>query len=469
MISGFLSWVPGPWMDEGATLVSAQRSWPSLLMLLDQVDAVHGLYYAVMHLWFELVGASPLTLRAPSAIAVGVATGLLVRLGQRLVDRRAGILAALSFLLLPAVTWMGGEGRSVAMATAAATLVMTLFIEAVERQRTAWWIGYALSLLLSLTVSLLTALLFVVLPLALFVGRASRRQWVAFVTSSLGAGVASVPLLLKVVSQQRQVSWVGEPSIKGLLAYPREVWFPNPGSDLYVVLAWLVLLTGVTWFLLAARRDGWRTPCSLGRRGVVVLLLGWLLLPPLLVTAWALIGTNLYVPRYLMPSAPGLALVIGVGLSAARPRWLAVMALLTQVAILTPPWIDQRHETAKAPTSLVAETVSVLIRPGDAVLFVNGGKHGWTRVARYAYPDAFGTASDLTLGVPADESTMVAETTVLLREVPERLAGVDRVVAIVADEPHERGLADLAALAQSGFVKTDSVAVDQWSIEVFER
>ena len=49
------AWVPGPWLDEGATILSASRSWPSLAEMLGNIDAVHGLYYGIMHLWFDLV------------------------------------------------------------------------------------------------------------------------------------------------------------------------------------------------------------------------------------------------------------------------------------------------------------------------------------------------------------------------------------------------------------------------------
>ncbi len=52
LFTGFRSGVPGPWLDEGATILSAQRPWSSLLEMLGNIDAVHGLYYVMMHLWW---------------------------------------------------------------------------------------------------------------------------------------------------------------------------------------------------------------------------------------------------------------------------------------------------------------------------------------------------------------------------------------------------------------------------------
>ncbi|GAA4349348.1 hypothetical protein [Microbacterium rhizosphaerae] len=51
--------------------MSAQRSLPSLL---GNLDAVHGRYYAGLHVWGWMFGVSPFAVRLPSAIAVGLAT-----------------------------------------------------------------------------------------------------------------------------------------------------------------------------------------------------------------------------------------------------------------------------------------------------------------------------------------------------------------------------------------------------------
>src|SRR6201991_4245674 len=63
---------PSFWYDEAATIsASYSRSLGQLWQMLNNVDAVHGLYYLLMHGWFQLFGASEFWSRAPSGLAVG--------------------------------------------------------------------------------------------------------------------------------------------------------------------------------------------------------------------------------------------------------------------------------------------------------------------------------------------------------------------------------------------------------------
>jgi len=72
--------------DETATWSAAARSWPGLGRLLTRQDAVYGVYDAVMHLWLDAGGSSPVALRAPSAVAAIGCVALTSRLAFR--DRR---------------------------------------------------------------------------------------------------------------------------------------------------------------------------------------------------------------------------------------------------------------------------------------------------------------------------------------------------------------------------------------------
>src|SRR6187402_172460 len=95
------AWVPSLWFDEVATVSATTRTWGQLAQMLGNVDLVHGLYYAVIKVWFSVVGYSPIALRIPSAVAVGLAAALLVILVRKYGSRRLSILAGLVFLLLP--------------------------------------------------------------------------------------------------------------------------------------------------------------------------------------------------------------------------------------------------------------------------------------------------------------------------------------------------------------------------------
>ena len=176
--------------------------------LLGGVDAVHGLYYGLMHLWIQAFGASPFSVRLPSAIACGLAAAGVYVLGRRLAGSAAGRFAALVFLVLPGVAWMAADARSGGFVTATTVWCAVLLLDAIERGR--WrWIGYAVLLTLSILLFVQTAVL--VLAHAITVawvrpGWRVARWWAVAVAVP---GVALVPFALVTLSQRAQVDWIG--------------------------------------------------------------------------------------------------------------------------------------------------------------------------------------------------------------------------------------------------------------------
>ncbi|MGB4138059.1 MAG: hypothetical protein WA971_15955, partial [Microbacterium sp.] len=112
--------IPSYWGDEAASVMSAQRPWSSLLAELGTVDAVHGMYYALLHLWIDAFGPSEWATRALSAIGIGLLAAGVVVLGTRWVDRRTGILAGVLVVLVPRAALLAVETRGYAIAAAAA-------------------------------------------------------------------------------------------------------------------------------------------------------------------------------------------------------------------------------------------------------------------------------------------------------------------------------------------------------------
>ncbi|MFT2691059.1 hypothetical protein [Clavibacter zhangzhiyongii] len=90
--------------------MSATRDWDGLLRMLSTVDAVHGLYYALMHVWFDLVGYSPTSLRFPSAVFVGLAAAGVVLLTRTVSTRATGVVAGIAFVAIPRVGLDGHGG-----------------------------------------------------------------------------------------------------------------------------------------------------------------------------------------------------------------------------------------------------------------------------------------------------------------------------------------------------------------------
>lgn len=474
------SGVPGLWRDEVATLVMASRPLDELWRSLGSIDAVHGAYYLTIKAWLSMIGlGSPASLRLPSAICVGVAAALVVALGRRLASLWAGVLAGLIFLALPRVTWMGAEARSAALATALIALGVLAWIVALARSSVSrhkgealCWAAFALAAGASVTVFIYSALALLALPLAMLVDRAPRRAWIWFLgAAGLGALVAA-PVLLRVPAQQGQVGWIQRPTLEALAELPRDVWFP--GDDYLIVVAWLVVGMAVTglWLALgkAARTDPAGAREGLGAVGSGVLLLGWTLLPVVMLVGYSFVGTPMYVARYLAITAPGLALSLGMGLAGVRPRWAGAMATLLIVALGAQPWWQSRQVDSKSPTYSVASYVGQQSTTSAAVLFETlGPTGGSTRIAQLAYPEDFAGLPDLNLG-PGPAANRIWASEVPLSSVPTRLDGIRRVWVVGYVRPLAAARADIATLRSHGFrPKSTKSFTSGWVVVLYER
>ena len=101
---------PSFWYDEAATIsASYSRSLGQLWHMLSNVDAVHGLYYVLMHGWFQIFPPTEFWSRAPSGLAVGGAAAGLVVLGKQFSSRTVAVASGLVCAILPRSTWQASK------------------------------------------------------------------------------------------------------------------------------------------------------------------------------------------------------------------------------------------------------------------------------------------------------------------------------------------------------------------------
>ncbi|MER6060299.1 glycosyltransferase family 39 protein [Streptomyces sp. NPDC001792] len=124
--------------DELITWDVVTRDTGQILATLHNVDAVHGTYYLLMHLWVNLFGDSVISMRLPSIFAASAAASVVSLIGNRLFGSRAGILAGIFFALVPAVSRYAQEARSYAFVTLVAALATLLLLLVLDRPRSAW-------------------------------------------------------------------------------------------------------------------------------------------------------------------------------------------------------------------------------------------------------------------------------------------------------------------------------------------
>ncbi|GAA4575222.1 hypothetical protein GCM10023176_44110 [Micromonospora coerulea] len=379
-----------PWRDELATWSAATRPARDLVRLAGTIDAATGPYYLVMHGWTGLAGTPPTALRLPSALAMAAAAALTARLGERLVDARAGLLAGLLFAVLPGTSRYAQEARPYALATLFAVLATLLLVGALRRPSGIRWAGYAaavaaLGLTHLIALTLLVAHAVAVLlarwrgPAAAGLeppsnagpsaeertpgdrgedggaggGRPADRHVLRWWLAALVPAVLLVgPLALVARGQRsRQLDWVDPARLTDLAALPGGVAQSGAVGGLLLGLA-----------ALGAGR--------LGRRAL--LPSAAVLLPVLLLFAAGTV-VPLWVPRYLVFIVPFACLLAGVAL--AGVRLVPALAVVTLAGLLGLPDQAALRRTHEWPRSAtvdyrgVARVIGEREQPGDVIVY----------------------------------------------------------------------------------------------------
>ncbi|MDQ1530155.1 MAG: mannosyltransferase [Microbacteriaceae bacterium] len=462
LISAAWSWVPAVWRDEVATIAAATRTWSAFAGPIQQTDVVHALYYAVMHLWFALVGYTPFTLRLPSALAVGATAAAVTILGRSLAGRWVGLASGIVAAVLPSLVWAGGEGRSFAFTALFATLATGALLHALRTTpgRTGWalvapWVAYGALLALSVAVFVDSLLLGVAhLVTALLLG--GRRVLVPLGAALAAAAVVVAPLLIMAAGQTGQISWISSLTWRST---PHQVavgqWFR---TDLVAWVALALVVAGTVLGLIRAGREVSRTGLS-----VLAVALPWAVLPPLALLVVSLVASPMYVTRYLTFTTPAVALILGLA-AAALPRPLTIVALVLLAAVAVPQIVVDRSPRAKdrSDLSLAADLVASA-RASDPERtpagIVYGDYHTFgsmtTSVAEIAYPSAFRGLTDLTALRPITSSDTAREPRTTVGAAVPKMRRLNTVWFLLTTDAPPHGLRIPAAkLRGLGFKET---------------
>ncbi|MGZ2360676.1 hypothetical protein LRE75_29020 [Streptomyces sp. 372A] len=366
------------WRDEAATWQVALRSAAEIRLMLGHVDAVHGLYYLLMHGLFDWFGPTTTTLRLPSVLAMAVAAACVTAIGERLAGRWAGLGAGMALCLLPAVQFYLQEGRPYALVAAGAG-VSTLLLVTLLGGRGRWgrWAAYAGTVLVCALLNWFSLLILPAHAATLAWSGAGRQVWGRWAVASAAASAGALPLVLYTSGQSRQVSWI-----------PPLTWHMMIGPAVLLAIGGLGVLVD---------RPG-------GRRLSVASVGLPLLAVPQLGLAAVSLGKPLFLDRYILFSLLGLALLIGSLLGAAvravaprfpaASRWLVPVLLACSVAALLPQSLAKRSPSSRVDDVLaMAADVRRMKEPGTAVVFLPGAR----RDAELVSPEAFTGLRDIAL------------------------------------------------------------------------
>ena len=359
------SWVPSKWWDETATQTGASRSLTQLWTQMRHVDAVHGVYYALMHSWVRLVGTSELALRFPSAVAAGVACLGVWVLGNRLASRALGRAAAVSFVVLPRVTWFGMEARSLALTAAVAAWSTVLLVDLLSSvgegrrapgARIGWlWCGYALLSGFGIALDVYLGLVLAahaVTALWWLRGRVRPVLWPWLAAAAVAVAMGA-PIIRLSVGQSAALPDVAASITRYVRQLAVQQYFMGAQPTLYQILE-LPPVASWAWAAIGLAALGWtlallallRERTSAGGR-VRAVALPWIMVPVALVVAYSFVGIPMYAARYFSFTAPAAALLLGQGWLALRGRRRRVLAAVLAVLLVAPVYAAQRIPTAK--------------------------------------------------------------------------------------------------------------------------
>lgn len=462
VVTGAGVWVPSLWGDEAASIMSAQRSWPSLFELLGHIDAVHGTYYALLHVWIDAFGASTFSVRLPSVLAVGFAAAGIVVLVRRLGDARLAVLAGILFGLLPRTSYMAAEARSYALSATVAVWLTVLLVALVQRRDTRWmsWAGYAAGLAFGTYLFLYLAMLVVVHGVVLAFARSGRAVVARWGLAVVGAAVLALPVGYFAITEREQIAFLGWTNPVTPSSFFVDQWFG--GNVPLAVVCWILVAAAAVAVIVRARRVGPR-PRAAGRLAagrpaaasrpaaspglLAVLAFAWFAIPQaLLLIADRFVP--LYTLRYTSFVAPALAIVLAIGVVAVarvlvgmlrrlpRPSGgrlglasgVAIL-LVALTAVATPTLVAQRGPFAKdlgSDWAQIAQLMHENARPGDAVAFTQKGRPSRSpRLAMRVYPDAFAGLRDVTLTSPFTRNRSLRDHTRTIAQSEEALSRGD--------------------------------------------
>ncbi|MDJ0337517.1 glycosyltransferase family 39 protein [Cryobacterium sp. PH31-O1] len=472
LVSFAWSWQPSFWGDEAASIMSAERSFPSLFGLLENVDAVHGLYYLFLHGWIGLFGASEVATRLPSAIAIGIAASGTVVLARFFMGTRVAIGGGLIFALIPRVTYMGAEARSTAIATAIGVWLTVLLVNtlrsgaASRRRQIGLWLGYSVLLAIGIYVFLFLALLLPVHAVVVLLAARRHPLWRS-VSAWLGASalglLLSTPIILVGSSQREQIAFIGRRPTVTVTEAAVMQWFDTIPV---AIMAWSLIIVAVLVVFL--RRPGTHR-VGLPGRAALTFFLSWLVVPSAILLIGTQVVTPMYSLRYLSLCAPAVGIVMAVGVAALATNWLRTLAVAALVVVIMPAYLVQRGDFGKNEGSdwrQVANVIAARATPGDGVVFDQSVRPSRVpRLAMHVYPDAFVGLQDVTLTRSYAETGWLWDDVAPLSDVLPAVAGLDRIWLLqYSGSGESRRETDVQTLTLQGFHVAEATLVNRTRI-----
>ncbi|MCT7657562.1 glycosyltransferase family 39 protein [Mycobacterium deserti] len=427
---------PSFWYDEAATIsASYSRSLGQLWQMLNNVDAVHGLYYLLMHGWFTIFPPTEFWSRVPSGLAVGVAAAGVVVLGKQFSSRTVAVSSGVICAIVPRATWAGIEARPYALSMTAAVWLTLVLVCAAHRNKGRLWLLYGFVLATSVLLEVYLALMVLAHVAFLCFFRSDRTVLVRFAVTSVLAGCVVAPFVRETVGQVHQIVWISPIGRRTIEDVAIQQVFER--SPLFTLVSALVVATAIVLWRFTS------TQLMHADRRLLTVAITWLVIPTAVIVGWSAWVQPIYTPRYLSFTAPAVALILGVCVGALTVKPWAAAAAVSVLAVAAAPnfFLVQRSSYAKygMDYSQVADLITAKAAPGECLLVNDtvGFMPAPMRPLLAARPDAYRNVVDISLWQRATDRDDVFGTNL----IPEASAGplsVCRVVWFITEADTSR-------------------------------
>jgi mannosyltransferase len=312
------------WIDEALSVSYARQPLPDLFSFFMHGEMNMALFHLLMHFWLN-VSASEDGIRALS-VAFGVATIPLAYLvAARLCSPAAGGVAAIGFALNGVFVGYAREARSYALVVFLVVAAAYFAVRAHEDDRTAWWVGYAISMALALYAHFFAFFVLAAHMAALLVTAPTGRQRLKAIATTVAVLVLATPIFAYLAGGHTELTNETTPSLADV-PHLFEWYAGNNRPLLFVYL--LATVAAVALDARGARSDP-------AQRWPLVFLLNWLTLPIFAALIVSFTIDPLFQPRYFLISLPALIFLAAIGIVRLRPIALAIVVAALLAATST--------------------------------------------------------------------------------------------------------------------------------------
>ncbi|HLG98209.1 MAG TPA: glycosyltransferase family 39 protein [Bryobacteraceae bacterium] len=315
----------GFWLDETGTFWAAQGTlrevlshsllWPS------QFPAYSVLMWTMLH----VPGPPEILMRLPSIAAMAIGVCFVFRIGVRLASRRAAWIAAVVFTSLEPVAFAAADARPYALGLMAVCGAMLMLLRWLERGSLRDGLIYAVLVALTWHMHYTFATTFI--AQAAYVTFVAYRRRVRLNFLQL-PWIVLTALLLGSLSETHLAAMLHTATSHGFAGSPNL-------AELFTVLAPPALTCTVVLGLAIACvfTRAVQVEFFFSRPEHLVFLLSWLLLPAVIPFAVSVVSNaKIFLPRYILPYTPALALLLGLLIASIRPAAVRIFVLLAAIS-----------------------------------------------------------------------------------------------------------------------------------------